>query len=272
MFDIAHSDAFELIKINEYKLFLKHQREPGRVGYLGGVDKKLVDKEKRAQLRATKEENWWIKFLSASTTLVSYEPVLDVSFSTSDENIDSQEKQQTDIEITQPETGQIVIATKKNLITPKLEVALDRCHLSMRDSVFVLQATIEGFGHNVDEYLISKLSIQRIRMEKRKERAEAIKIDFKNEVPDVVTVHWDGKLLPALNARKSKKELLLTNISFGNKEQLIAVPKLNNSTGKEQAQAVWNAIMDWNLEDKVQILCCDTTASNQVVLMALVCF
>lgn len=24
----------------------------------------------------------------------------------------------------------------------------------------------------------------------------------------------------------------------------------------------WNAIIDWNLEDKVQILCCDTTASN----------
>jgi len=26
--------------------------------------------------------------------------------------------------------------------------------------------------------------------------------------------------------------------------------------------AVWNAIIDWNLEDKVQILCCETTASN----------
>nr|CAH7754826.1 unnamed protein product [Callosobruchus chinensis] len=49
---------------------------------------------------------------------------------------------------------------------------------------------------------------QRIRTEKRKERAEAIKVDFQNDVPDVVTVHWDGKLLPALDARKSKEERL----------------------------------------------------------------
>lgn len=27
-------------------------------------------------------------------------------------------------------------------------------------------------------------------------------------------------------------------------------------------QAIWTAIMNWNVEDRVQILCCDTTASN----------
>lgn len=68
---------------------------------------------------------------------------------------------------------------------------------------------------------------------------DAIQIDFKNKVPDaVIIVHWDGKLLPALDA--------------------ISVPKLDNSTGKEQSQAVWKAILDWNLEDKVHILCYDT--------------
>lgn len=55
-------------------------------------------------------------------------------------------------------------------------------------------------------------------------------------------------------------------ISYENKE-VIAVPKLDNSTGKEQAQAVWKAILDWNLEEKVQILCYDTTASKQVIQM-----
>ncbi len=37
---------------------------------------------------------------------------------------------------------------------------------------------------------------------------------------------------------------------------------LDNYTGKEQAQAIWEAILDWNLESKVQIFCCDNTASN----------
>ncbi|GBL71818.1 hypothetical protein AVEN_88557-1 [Araneus ventricosus] len=73
-------------------------------------------------------------------------------------------------------------------------------------------------------------------------------------------LHSDGKLLLALCARKSKEERLPIIISYGLKEQLIAVPKLDNSTRKEQAQAFWKAILDWNLE--VHILCFDTTASN----------
>ncbi|GBN44360.1 hypothetical protein AVEN_193451-1 [Araneus ventricosus] len=133
---------------------------------------------------------------------------------------------------------------RKDFITPKLVAALDRCQLSMGDSVFVLEATIDALGCNIDEFPISKSSIQRIRTEKRKERAENIKIDFQNEVPDVVTLHWDGKLLPALSARKSKEELLPIVISYGLKKQLIAMPRLDNSTGKEKAQAVWKAILD----------------------------
>ncbi|GBM80365.1 hypothetical protein AVEN_16459-1 [Araneus ventricosus] len=114
----------------------------------------------------------------------------------------------------------------------------------MGNSVLVLEATIDALGCNIDEFPISRSSIQRIRTEKRKERVENIKINFRKEVPDVVILHWDGKLLPALSARKSKEERFPIVISYGLKKQLIAVPRLNNSTGKEQAQAVWKAILD----------------------------
>ncbi|GBL85995.1 hypothetical protein AVEN_89057-1 [Araneus ventricosus] len=103
----------------------------------------------------------------------------------------------------------------------------------MLDSVFILEATIDALGCNVDKFPISKSSIQKIRTEKRKGRAENIKIDFQNEVPDVVTLHWGGKLLPALSARKSKEERLTIVISHGLKKQLIAVLRLDNSTCKE---------------------------------------
>ncbi|GBM57673.1 hypothetical protein AVEN_222529-1 [Araneus ventricosus] len=132
----------------------------------------------------------------------------------------------------------------------------------MRDSVFILEADLGALGCNIDEFPISKSSSKRIRTQKQKERFENIKIDFQNEVPDIVTLHWDVKLLLALSARKSKEERLPIVISYGIKKELIAVPRMDNSTGKEEAQAVWKAILDWNLEDKVQILCCDTTASN----------
>ncbi|GBN07368.1 hypothetical protein AVEN_182102-1 [Araneus ventricosus] len=163
-------------------------------------------------------------------------------------------------ESSEPGTSKSVM--RKEFITPKLVVSLDGCQLSMRDSVFILEATIDALGCSIDEFPTSKSSIQRIRTEKRKERAENIKIDFQNKVPDVVTLHADGKLLPALSARKWKEERLPIVIPYELKEQLIAVPRLDNSTGKEQARAFWKAISDWNFEDKVQILCCDIKTSN----------
>ncbi|GBO39712.1 hypothetical protein AVEN_110340-1 [Araneus ventricosus] len=196
------------MKIEEDGMFLQRQRESDRPGHLGGVNKKRTDKEERARLRLVKEENRRIKYVSASKSSASYEPLQEDSSSTSSENIDS-EHFPTLIESSEPEA-----------------------------------TTIDALGCNIDEFPISKSSIQRIRTEKWKERAENIKIDFQNEVPDVVTLHRDGKLLPALSARKSKEERLPIVISYGLKKQLIAVPRLDNSTGKEQAQAVWKAILD----------------------------
>ncbi|GBO46097.1 hypothetical protein AVEN_267091-1 [Araneus ventricosus] len=137
----------------------------------------------------------------------------------------------------------------------------------MQDFVFILEATIDALACNIDEFPISKSSIQRIRTEKLKERAENIKIDFQNKVPDVVTLHWDLKLLPALSARKSKEESFPIVISYGLKKQLIAVRRLDKYAGKEQAQAVWKTTLDWNLEDNVHILCCDTMALNTGVFI-----
>ena len=39
--------------------------------------------------------------------------------------------------------------------------------------------------------------------------------------------------------------------------------KLDCSSGKAQAKAVLHVLHDWNLDDQVQIMCCDTTASNK---------
>ncbi|CAH0552487.1 unnamed protein product [Brassicogethes aeneus] len=56
LFDIAHANALECIKIEEDKIFLQKQREPGHPGCLAGVDKKLAEKEERTRQRKLKEE------------------------------------------------------------------------------------------------------------------------------------------------------------------------------------------------------------------------
>ena len=40
------------------------------------------------------------------------------------------------------------------------------------------------------------------------------------------------------------------------------MPKLGSSSGKAQANAILDALHDWNPDDQVQIMCCDSTASN----------
>jgi len=46
LFDIAHVDALERMKIEEDKLFLMKQREPGQLGCLCGVGKNWQKKRK----------------------------------------------------------------------------------------------------------------------------------------------------------------------------------------------------------------------------------
>ncbi|GBM17021.1 hypothetical protein AVEN_133294-1 [Araneus ventricosus] len=132
--------------------------------------------------------------------------------------------------------------------------SLDRCQLSVRDSVYIIHAVVEALGHNTEEFIINKSSIHRIRQIKRKESAESMKVAFHNDIPQILTVHWDGKLLPALNVRDATEERQPIIVSFGDREQLIGVPKLQNETGKDQAHAVWIALTHWCLETNVQNL------------------
>ena len=121
---------------------------------------------------------------------------------------------------------------------------------------------MEALGFSTDEHPFNKSSIQTIRSQMRIARAKDIKTDFQDRVPDVITVHFDGKLLPGLDVRSPKEERLPVLISFEEKELLLVVPKLDSSSGKAQAKAILDALHDYDLDDQVQIMCCDTTASN----------
>ncbi|GBP39613.1 hypothetical protein EVAR_26696_1 [Eumeta japonica] len=187
LFDIAHADALQLIKINEDRIFLERQREPGRPSHLAGVDKKLSDKEEKLRLRNIKEQKRQANYYASLTASTSSHQEKSSSDAKLMEVMDSQDELSTPTEIAQADINKT--STSKNFITPKLVTALDRCQLSMRNSVYIIEATSEALGLNTDEYSISKSTIQTICTKKRKERAEAIKVDSQNDLPDTVTVH-----------------------------------------------------------------------------------
>jgi len=74
-------------------------------------------------------------------------------------------------------------------------------------------------------------------------------------------LHWDTKLLSGLREHQTFERLPVL-VSFEGKCQLLNVPRLENATGKIQAEAIHDVLHEWGIDNKVKALCCDTTASN----------
>lgn len=74
-------------------------------------------------------------------------------------------------------------------------------------------------------------------------------------------MHWDGKLLPEITG-KNKVDRLPVYVSDINGEQLLGVPQLSSSTGTEMADAIYELLIDWSVDDNIVACCFDTTASN----------
>ena len=89
---------------------------------------------------------------------------------------------------------------------------LDRCQISQRNAVFILEAEAESLGYNIDELAINRNTIQRYREGFRKAKARKIKELFKGNETSFVSVPWGDKLISALNVRDLKSERLLFHI------------------------------------------------------------
>lgn len=83
-----------------------------------------------------------------------------------------------------------------------MAASLDRCKISDRDAVHILLATAESFGININELIINRTSVNSIRQRFRKNRIEALRVNFNPSQIGLCVVHWDGKLLPSLSEKK----------------------------------------------------------------------
>ncbi|GBN39023.1 hypothetical protein AVEN_58541-1 [Araneus ventricosus] len=204
-----------------------------------GIDMKLAKREERVLLRVIEQENRRSKAHHSSE--------IDDNFMDSSEESSSTE----DISDQPWPSSNIAQSSLEENINAQIELRMG-----------IVQAVAEYLGHNMDGLAINRNTIQRYREDFRKTKATRIKELFKENEPSFVCVQWDSKLLPALNVRDLKSERLPIIVTYKDEEKLLVVPKLENSSGKEQDMAVWNDLKDWGLKDKAQILCSDTTSSN----------
>jgi hypothetical protein len=260
LFDIAHADSMQLIKIEEDKAFLEAQRHKGRRGLMTGVDTVLAGVEERRETREAARQTAFEKekqrqAKSASTTLDDSES--EISEGECDASIDDEPRPSSSRCATGPSVKRH--RGSVNVVTPQLAAALDRTKTTSRNAVYLLSEAASSLGCQPSDLAINRETIRRTRIKWRTEAAKYIRDSFCLDVP--LIVHWDSKLMPDLDGG-GKVDRLAIIVSGEGTSKLLKVPKLDSGTGSAMAQAVYDCLQEWNVTEQVQGFSFDTTASN----------
>lgn len=258
LFDIAHADALEMINIEADRQFLLGQRQKGRVGKIGNIDRKQAKKESEIEKKKTRLENLNEKEkqdIKRITEKVSIYEHSDTS--------DSDCKSESSENFSESEPAIQKLPTKnrgrKKIIDDNLAVCLDVAKLSDRNAALVLTSTLKQAGCDPSLYNVNYSSIRRNRIEKRKDLAQNLKKDFSPNVP--LTVHWDGKMLEDISGQEVVDRVPIL-VSGQGVDQLLGVPKIESGSGESTATAVYETVSSWGIVDQIKCMSFDTTAVN----------
>lgn len=111
--------------------------------------------------------------------------------------------------------------SRKNLITSRLSVALDKYKVSDRNAIHIITALLETIFLNINDFVLSRTSIKRAREMLIKESATSIESKFSDIGIDFV-IHWDSKILTDITG-KSNIDWLPVIATAPNIEQLLGV-------------------------------------------------
>lgn len=266
LFDVAAEKALQTMKIEEDRQFLILQRQKGRPGSMIGVDNVLFQKEKRRMKRLevaeTRQAATYIETAAGSFsndhTMEAME--CDVVDETGESEISELQAPITNAE---GPTAQAEVNSrgKREFINERIVSALDKCKISDRNAVHILIAVAEGLGHNVNDLIINRTSLRRMRSKYREAVAGKLKENYRLSSTEPCVLHFDGKILPDINGTGTVDRLPVI-VSNRNGEQLLGVPLTPDGSGEEIASAVYDVIEDWGLLPNIQAICCDTTAAN----------
>lgn len=151
---------------------------------------------------------------------------------------------------------------KVDIMTEILVAALDRTKTSNRSAIHIISAVIVSLGLEVKTYNISYTTIRNARLKFRKSVVGSLKDGIHQTAKNLV-VHWDGKILPELSNQPMKKvERLPIVVSGINMEQLLGVPVLDESSGANEAEVIFETSNECNIADSIVGMCFDTTSVN----------
>ena len=246
-----------MIKIEEDRIFLHDQRTERKM-VMGVEDKALTKKEQAARKRKTRLLERLAQEKGKDAAIHSH---ADYSLPSSS---DDSEKEDNNQFVPVPGKSRASLPKRRrsksfDIVSPLVAAALDRTGTSNRQAVYILAATkvddVEARG-----ITLSRSSVQRARKRHRFEKAADIKETFQVDGP--LVVHFDGKLLPAIDGGPEKEDRVAILVTGFGIEKLLGVPKVQRGTGKLVSEAAEKILQDWHLTEQICAMSFDTTAAN----------
>lgn len=148
---------------------------------------------------------------------------------------------------------------KKKIIDTEVAATCDRIGISNSAATLLTASILRSLGFDVNEFNFSCNTFRRKRIEFREKMASQLKTELK--ASKYLELHWDGKLLPRVDG-DGKIDRLPIVVTGYETEQLLGAPALENGKGMDMAEAIIQALNEWNLTHRIRALCFDTTASN----------
>ena len=197
----------------------------------------------------------------------------------SDEEDNDKENRDTDFTVatkSRKKDDRMMVSVPRNLVSPALVGSLDRTKTSSYSAMRNLAAVVSTFetedGKKVglDNFTLSRSSIDRGRLSGRQLISDQAKLEFLRNLPDHLTAHWDGKMIEDILGKLNEAEAIVTCGGNGKYKEgkVLDIVDLkdkegkNTSTGEAQAKAVYACLLEWGVLDRIRGFVFDTTASN----------
>jgi hypothetical protein len=259
-FNIAKMDAEETIRKSgivdhvEEVTHLRNQLSPAQIGCAGSWD----DRQKKRDNRKIKEREAADKREKESK--LQKEEFIERSKTERTEHVTE--------EVLDDSSADPIFEVPKNTgrkkidIMGKISVTADGINLSISQRTKIAASVVNAMNGNIDDTNISRTSAWRRSKEVRAKKAEEIKDDF--DCPDLVTVHWDGKMLKLRGNIKSNRVCVYLSGADGTQtRKLLGVPETPDGTGKAESEVVTTMLVDWKVKkNNVVGMVFDTTSSN----------
>ena len=192
---------------------------------------------------------------------------------------EDKENQDTDFVVatkSRKKSDRITVTVPRNLVSQAVVSSLDRTKESSSSAMRNISALVSTFetpdGEKVglEEFNISRCTIERGRLKGRKSIALEAKLEFLQNLPPHLVLHWDGSMMEDILGNKNEVEAMVASGGSGKYKEgkLLDIVDLkdkdgrNTSTGEAQAKAVYDSIEEWSILPAIRGFVFDTTASN----------